>query len=373
MEKIKILAVQDPAVNVYVDPNYDILKNFPEKDIEVEFNIVPWDKYFDTMIRSFQGEADYDIVMVAGHLWLKDFVEKDYLAEIEYDFEDILPVIANEMTLEGKTYLSPSFCDGHMIAFRKSILKEVLGKLPNQIINTDEFIQIAQELHKAGYKTPIALKASPSEILLDALPYLRSTGKDIYSIEDGNVKCNISEMKNELEKYVSLKTLSPDDTHNYGNDEIKKVLSNKEVIMATTWSGQLGVVMKDCIEKEDVGFMTFDSAWNVTWSFAVNKMSNKKAQCEKFLAYLRSKEVDKLAGEYCGAPVRKSNYTLGMDQFPWYEVQLKMIEQYAKPFESISKSGEKNAVLYDGIYSVFTGKEEISVAIKDAQNKIDSI
>lgn len=45
------------------------------------------------MINSFfNGEADYDIVMVAGHLWLRDFVEKDYLAELNYDFEDIVPV-----------------------------------------------------------------------------------------------------------------------------------------------------------------------------------------------------------------------------------------------------------------------------------------
>ena len=69
MEKIKILAVQDPAVSVYVDKNYDILKNFPEKNVEIEFDIVPWDNYFEKMINSFNGDADYDIVMVAGHLW----------------------------------------------------------------------------------------------------------------------------------------------------------------------------------------------------------------------------------------------------------------------------------------------------------------
>lgn len=373
MEKIKVLAVQDPAVSVYVDENYDILKNFPEKDVEVEFNIVPWDNYFDTMIRSFNGEADYDIVMVAGHLWLRDFVEKGYLAELNYDFEDILPVIATEMTYDGKTYLSPSFCDGHMVAYRKSVLEKVLGKLPDAVIKTDQFIEIAEKLHKAGYNTPIALKASASEILLDALPYLRNTGKDIYSIQNENAKCHISEMKTELEKYVALRSLSPEDTNTYGNDEIKKVLANKDVVMATTWSGQLGVVMKDCIEKEDMGFMTFESAWNVTWSFAVNKMSSNKALCEKLLAYLRSKEVDKLAGEYCGAPVRKSNYEDGRAKFSWYDVQLKMIEEYASPFEAISNSGDKNAVLYEAIYSVFTEQKDIEEALEEAQCKIDSL
>lgn len=373
MEKIKILAVQDPAVSVYIDKEYDILKNFPEKNVEIEFDIVPWDNYFEKMINSFNGEADYDIVMVAGHLWLRDFVEKDYLEELNYDFEDIVPVIAQEMSYHGKTYLSPSFCDGHMIAYRKSVLEKVLGELPKAIIKTDEFIEIAEKLHKAGYNTPIALKASASEILLDALPYLRSAGKDVYSIQNENIKCHISEMKTELEKYVALKSLAPQDTNTYGNDEIKKVLADKDVVMATTWSGQLGVVMKDCIEKEDLGFMTFETAWNVTWSFAVNKKSKNKVLAEKLLAYLRSKEVDALAGEYCGAPVRKSNYEDGRDKFSWYDVQLEMIEKYAKPFEAISNSGDKNAVLYEAIYSVFTGQKEISEALEEAQCKIDSL
>lgn len=36
-------------------------------------------------------------------------------------------------------------------------------------------------------------------------------------------------MKTELEKYVALKSLAPQDTNTYGNDEIKKVLSDKDV------------------------------------------------------------------------------------------------------------------------------------------------
>lgn len=79
MKKIKILAVQDPAVSVYVDSRLDLLRKFPKKDVEAEFDIVSWDDYFETMMKSFQGNADYDIVMVAGHLWLRDFVEKGYL------------------------------------------------------------------------------------------------------------------------------------------------------------------------------------------------------------------------------------------------------------------------------------------------------
>jgi len=373
MKKIKILAVQDPAISVYVDSKLDLLKKFPKKDVEVEFDIVSWDEYFDTMIKSFQGNADYDIVMIAGHLWLRDFAEKGYLEQINYDFEDILPVIAREMQYNKKTYLSPSFCDGHMIAYRKSAVKKATGKLPGEIMTADEFLDIAEKLHKAGYESPVALKAAHSEILLDALPYLRSGGKDVYTKTQTGIRCNISQMKDELEKYVSLKKFAPKDTYTYGNEDIKEMLSDKKAMMATTWSGQLGSVMKDCKEKEDIGFATFDTAWNVTWSFALTSVSKNKEDAQALLEYLRSKEIDALAGECSGAPVRKCNYISGADKYPWYKVQLKMIEEYAKPFPDISEAGEMNQVLYDAIYSAFTGKKTIKEALDQAQTKADCI
>lgn len=373
MKKIKILAVQDPAVSVYVDSRLDLLKKFPQKDVEAEFDIVSWDDYFETMMNSFQGNADYDIVMVAGHLWLRDFVEKGYLQEISYDFEDILPVIAREMQYKGKTYLSPSFCDGHMIAYRKSAVEKAAGKLPGEIMTADEFVDIAEKLHKAGYQNPIALKAAKSEILLDALPYLRSGGKDVYIQTDKEVSCNIAQLENELEKYVSLRKFAPEDTHTYGNDDIREMLSDKKAMMATTWSGQLGVVMKDCKEKEDIGFSTFDTAWNVTWSFAITRVSKNKEEAQELLEYLRSPEIDALAGECSGAPVRKSNYEKGADIYPWYRVQLRMIEEYAEPFPPIAEAGDMNGLLYDAVYSAFTGEKTIRQAIDEAQAKADSI
>ena len=373
MKKIKILAVQDPAVSVYVDSRLDLLRKFPKKDVEAEFDIVSWDDYFETMMKSFQGNADYDIVMVAGHLWLRDFVEKGYLQEISYDFEDILPVIAREMQYKGKTYLSPSFCDGHMIAYRKSAVEKAAGKLPGEIMTADEFVDIAEKLHKAGYQNPIALKAAKSEILLDALPYLRSGGKDVYTQTESGISCNIAELENELEKYVSLKKFAPEETHTYGNDDIREMLSDKKAMMATTWSGQLGVVMKDCSEKEDIGFSTFDTAWNVTWSFAITGVSKNKEDAQALLEYLRSPEIDAVAGECSGAPVRKSNYEKGADIYPWYRVQLRMIEEYAEPFPPLAEAGDMNGVLYDAIYSAFTGEKSVRQAIDEAQAKADSI
>ena len=91
---IKVLAVADPAVFVYVNKKYALFDKF--KEARIEFDIVPWENYYPTMLQALEGKCDYDIVMVAGHLWLSDFVEKGYLCEIDNHDNDILPIIANK-------------------------------------------------------------------------------------------------------------------------------------------------------------------------------------------------------------------------------------------------------------------------------------
>lgn len=375
MNTLKVLAVADPAVKVYVDPKYRIIENFEDQDVKVEFDIVSWEDYFPTMMKAFEGNADYDIVMVAGHLWLQDFVSKGYLAPLEYTDEDILPVIMEEMKCRGKVYLSPSFCDGHMIVYRKSYIEKVVDKQLEEVISPDHFIEIVKTVNESKEDMPpyaTALKAHPSEIMLDALPYLRTSGYDLYEQQRDDILCNIDKMDKVLEKYISLKAYAKEDTNTYGNDEIKDAIAKKQVAIAVTWSGQLGVVMEDCIEKEDLGFATFDTAWNVTWSFAVTSTSKKKDIAAKFLAYLRSQEVDKIAGAYSGAPVRKSSYIAGLNEFPWYNVQLKMIQTCAKPLIDMDNAGEKNNYIYQAIYKAFVGEMPIKEALAEAKSKIDA-
>lgn len=348
---LKVLAVEDPAVIAYVDEKLQIVSNYNK--CKVEFDIVPWQNYFTTMMKVFNGEIEYDIIMVAGHLWLADLAEKEYIEPIKYESEDILPIIANEMKYNQKTYLSPSFCDGHIIAYRKSIISKVIGTNLKEVISVDELIQVVKKLKDAGIETPIALKADKSEIFTDALPYLRSTGLDVYEQKEGLIECNIDKMREGLDKYIYLKSFAPTDTNTYGNTEIKQMISTNKVPIAVTWSGQMAKVMEDCIEPDDLGFSTFNTAWNVTWSFAIAKTSNNKEEAKEFLSYLRSEKIDNLVGAYCGAPVRKSNYIKGMDKYSWYKVQLQMIENYATPLIDIIDVGVKNENLYNEIYNAF--------------------
>lgn len=364
---LRVLAVADPAVSGYVDQKNGLLESYKG---QVSMDVVPWDVYYDTMMGAFAGKEEYDIVMAAGHLWKCDFAEKEYLEELRYDMEDILPVIESEMWYKNKCYLSPSFCDGHMIVYRKSVMRKVTGKELKQVITPQEYIETAKKLHESGYQ--IGMKAAASEIFTDALPFLRMNGSDVYG-EDGAPCCATSEVVSGLESYCRLKRYAQGGTELFGNEEIADRIKNKEVAMAVTWSGQMGVVWEqDCIEKEDLGFATFSTAWNVTWSFGINRNSKQKERAAELLEYLRIPAVDWTAGITSGAPVRRASYEKGRAKFPWYSCQLEMFK-YAKALPDMLNAGEKNNLFYREIHKAFVGEISAATAMEHVQRGIEQM
>lgn len=366
---IKVLAVADPAVAVYIDKKLNILEKFRG---EVQMDVVPWAEYYSTMLDVFSGKASYDVVMVAGHLWMSDFIDKGYLAPIEFEPEDILPVIIQEITYDNKVYLSPSFCDGHMIVYRKSILEKKYGKLFDYTISPDEYIKAAVCIGDKEGMAPVAIKAHPSEIFTDALPFLRMNGQDVYDRKTKDSICDHTGVIKGLERYCELKKYAPMETDTFGNEEIANVIQKKKAAMVVTWSGQLGVVYNhECLEPEDLGFATFETSWNVTWSFAISANSKNKSKANELLRFLRSPQIDAIAGAYSGAPVRRQSYLNGMEKYPWYDCQLYMFEK-AKPLPNIQCAGDKNSILYEEIFSAFSGEKSPEKAMSDAKQRINA-
>lgn len=364
-EVLKVLAVADPAVGAYTDAKLDVMKDFP---YPVKFDVFAWDVYYKTMCDVFDGKASYDVIMAAGHLWKRELVENNNIAPISFNRNEIAQKIGREMYYNSTAYLSPSFCDGHMILFRKSILEKEDIHFSGQVIKPEEYIDAVKKLGKAGYKIP--MKAAKSEIFTDALVFMRMYGSDVYDHETHEVRCDTPEVIKGLEQYLSLREYSFENTYTFGNDEVAKVLRNGTSPLGVTWSGQMGCIMNlsdSC--REDFGFATFSTAWNVTWSFAVTQNSPNKEKADRLLEYLRSRNVDRQAGIVSGAPVRVFNYISGMHEYPWYDCQLKMIES-AVPLPDIKNAGDKNAVLYDEIYKAFIGKKSAAEAMRDAADAI---
>ncbi|MFT5872038.1 MAG: multiple sugar transport system substrate-binding protein [Clostridium sp.] len=376
---LKVLAVDDPAVYAYTDKRYNLVNNF-KGDFTVDFNIVPWSEYYGTMMEAFEGKREYDIVMIAGHLWLKDFINKGYIAPVEalkdcgYNYEDILPVIREEIELDGVQYLYPSFCDGHVVLYRKSIVEKVLGKLPGKVITTDELIDMAAFCNGYNGMRGIALKADPSEIFLDFIPYLRNEGVDAINKTTLAPEFNNAKGQRALKKYLSLKAFAPTNTGSFGNEELKNAFQKKECVLAVTWGGQLGTILGEgCADVEDIGFAALKTSWNVTWSFAINNLSDKKAEANEFLKYITSKAADRVVGGYAGSPVRKSTYLADRNKYNWYDMHLELIEKYARPLPGLLKAGDKFGVLYDAIGKAFNSEITIVDCLEQAEDKINKI
>ena len=131
------------------------------------------------------------------------------------------------------------------------------------------------------------MKAHPSEIFTDALPFLRMNGQDVYD-ENHKAVCASERIVKGLEAYCELKKHSLENTEAFGNGEIAEVLRNKKTAAAVTWSGQLGTVFNEsCIEPDDLAFSTFSTAWNVTWAFAVSSSCKNQAEANELLRFLR--------------------------------------------------------------------------------------
>lgn len=366
---LDILAVDDPAVYVYVNRK-NIMAKFEEKTgIHINFKIVEWSDYYSTLMQSFE-QYRYDIVMVAGHLWLREFVEKEYLLKLsnnfddEYDYLDIMPSIREEIELNNNIYLLPSFCDGHILLYRKAQLKQI----PPEVVSIAELRQIVID-NTDHIKDTFVLKAHPSEIFLDFLPYLRNEGIDAFD-NTGLPLFNVPLGYAALEKYIAMKKYCPNNVAEFGNEEVLDFIQKDKCKLGVSWGGQLGQIMnKDCINPGDIGFASLETSWNTSWSFGINHLCKKQEAAEKFLQYISSKEIDKAVGAYCGNPTRKSSFLAGQQEYSWYPVVYNMLER-VKPLPHLSNTGQLIAIMTDEIVKAFNSEITAKKALQQAYQQI---
>lgn len=343
-----------------------------ETGIHINFNIVSWSEYYSTLLKSVQ-EYQYDIIMVAGHLWLREFVEKGYLLKLsdsfpeDYDYPDILPSIRSEIELEGNHYLLPSFCDGHILLYRSSQLNEEL----DEVVSIEKLIQ-AVKTNTTDDKDTFILKAHPSEIFLDFLPYLRNEGTDAFD-DQGLPLFNTSAGYAALQKYQDLKKYCAKNVSDFGNKEVLDVIQRDQCKLGVSWGGQIGRIMNGlCLNPDDIGFAALETSFNTTWSFGLNHLCQDQQSAADFLQYITSKEVDKAVGAFCGNPTRRSSFLADQAKYRWYPVVLSMFER-AKPLPHLPNTGQLIGIVTEEIVKSFQGEISPKEALERAYRNIISL
>lgn len=363
MRQIKILAVNDPAVNAYLhEADNGITKMWEEQNhMKVIIDIVEWSLYKDTLDQVLQGhDGTFDIIMNPGNFWLPELAEGKLIVPLDryltdYDLDGIMDSILDEMRYNDRIYMLPSFSDGHILFYRKDILKDKGIIEDKHSISIQELLELVQRLEND--KPVIALKSDVSEILLDFIPFLWERGVELtdkppyFSDEEKTLLA--------LRDYLAFKPYCPNGIEQCGNQEVKKAIQKGEVAIGISWGAQAADILnpKENPYAENIDFMTYENPCNTTWGFAVASNSREKEASVSYLKFITNEANDKQVGRISGGPVRKTTYQDADEQHfcPWYDVQFEML----KKARNIPKSVEFAQIsfrLYSLLHHLFTGK-----------------
>lgn len=378
----RVLGPDDPALAALEAA----LRDHPEW--ETSLTIVPWAVYRDTMMQTLTAPAaDYEAVFVPGHVWVPELADAGLLAPLDplmerlpqlverYQPDDILPPLARESRFRGSQYMLPFFSDGHLVFYRP----DEADPAPDQgvpLIAPAEIAHLAARAHRPPACYGLALKAHPSEILLDWLPYLWAEGGDILD-EDGRPAFAGPAGVRALEAYCALRRYCPPDTDLYGNGEIAASLQHGRVGVAASWGGQAAAIMLAPHAAGAAAYRvgTYPQPWNGTWGIAVPANLPQQVQ-EGMLAVLleaAGPETDRAVTRVAGSPVRRSSYTPAeLEQYPWLRAQYEMVHR-ARTLPVHPKVGAFLGALYAAVHDAFTGKAAPAEALAGAETQVRGV
>lgn len=378
--RFHILGPNDPALEVLSQ----YLDHHPE--YETNLTIVPWENYQGVLFDSLQAdESPYQAVFVPGHVWLADLVEEGKLAPLPiekisteirqlYQPEDVLPKIREECEYRQEPYLIPFFTDGHLLFYRKDLIS--LADDPDSLptLSPSQFEEIIKSIHNPPSVFGLALKAAPSEIFLDWLPFLWAFGGDLF---DGQNKPILYSEESilALETYCSLRQYCPPNVHLYGNFEIATAIRTQTVALAPTWGGQAAPIFADRLSKHSYSAALYPIPWNATWGIGLpnNQSLSVRIRMSERLYTINQPEMDQRILEVAGSPVRASTYsTTNLSQFFWLKAQREMLKR-CRTLPAIPQLGKILGVLYPAIYAAFCGEKSPQKALADAQLALESL
>lgn len=383
--RLRIIGPDDPALQVL----QAALAAHPEWQAELE--ILPWPAYTDRLMAALTAvEAPDQAVFIPGHVRLPELAAAGFLAPLDpliaaapsdlasaYRAEEILPSVAAEGRYRGETYMLPFFSDGHILVYRPDLVELGEGTADEvPVVDPRDLADLAQraadraaEAGLAGV-LPLALKAHPSEILLDWLPFLWAEDGQILD-GDGRPAFAGPAGVRALERYCALRRFCPDDTHLYGNGEIAAALRSGSVAMATTWGGQAAAIMLDPSSPARELYRTalFPTPWNATWGVAIPANQPREVQ-EAMLAVLlqaMGPEQDREVTRVAGSPVRRSSYAPAeLARYSWLAAQEQMLAR-CRTLPVDPRMGGFLGDLYEAVYAAFTGERSPESALGRAE------
>lgn len=335
---IRILGPNDPAL----DALSAFLSQHPELDVEL--TIIPWADYQGALTETLEGQtSEYQAAFVPGHVWIPGLVSRAHLADLDslikllpaqvwerYHADQILGHIQEECLYQNQRYMIPLFNDGHILFFRHDLVEADQGEGPPQI-SPLQLSELAAQAHTPPEVFGLALKAHPSEILFDWLPYFYAAGGSL--VDDELQPSFVSESGiRALEYYASLRRFCPPDTHQYGNAEIAQIIKQGKAAVVATWGGQAAPIFLDEGNpfRELYSAAVFPDPCGGTWGMTIpaNQTEAVQVTALEIILQLNTPDTDQAVLRYAGSPVRETTYSReNFDRFSWLQAQYLMSQR----------------------------------------------
>jgi multiple sugar transport system substrate-binding protein len=373
--KTAILGPDDPAMGALEG---SIRQAMPDK---AYLEIVPWADYRQTLMDCLRAvSSPYQAVAVPGHVWLPELVDAGYFYDLDelgaglettilqaYNFGDIVSSVRIEGYYGDRWYQLPLFTDGHLVFYRRDLVD-----LPSQV-RPSKWVDHIRSWKLPDGVWPLALKAHPSEIFLDWLPYLWDFGGELLD-GGGRPIFNSPAGVVALKYYYNLRRFAPPETHEFGNDGIADALWQGRVAAAVSWGGQAATIFDSARSPQQVALKTanLDPAWNATWGVCLpaNQTLEQARQALAILMALMGTECDREVTRLAGSPVRLSSYSKEEKQrFPWLQSQKKMLGA-CRTLPVRPEVGSFLGILYEYVYRAFMGEMKPKAALDEAAAKI---
>lgn len=376
---MRILGPADPALRVL----QDVLQQ--HREWETTLTVVPWLEYHNRLLAALKSsQTPYQAVFVPGHVWLPELVAGELLSPIDfnplpeeivraYNLADIVPSVARECRYAGRLWMIPWFTDGHIFFYRADKVP-LLSNDEVPTVSPQDIQHLALEVHDPPRMYALALKAHPSEIFLDWLPFLWAEGGDVLTEQEPAFTGEAG--RRALGTYCSLREFCPPDTRTYGNVEIMRALNSGTVAMATTWGGQAATVLSPTNPYRNLfRFALYPTPWNATWGIALpaNQPREDRRTITEILLQAASPAQDRLVTYLAGSPVRTSSYTTKyMIHYPWLRTQYEMLKR-CRMLPRHPSMGEIINILSQAIYAAFIGEGNSKKILANAETDVQRI
>ncbi|HKI56103.1 MAG TPA: extracellular solute-binding protein [Trueperaceae bacterium] len=339
-----------------------------------ELELTDWDAYRPRLDAVLHGtEPSFDAVAVPGHLWLPELVEAGLLAALDEGAvrRGVVPSLAVDCRYLDRDYVLPLFTDGHILVVRQDV-----ASAPADPPDMREVLALAGAAHRPPDVYGIALKAHPSEIFLDWLPYYRTVGGAIAE-RGGRLGIDEGAALAALELYREMAGYAPPDVAGYGNEEVAGALRSRKVAMAVTWGGQAAAVYAGA----SAGALTataLQHAWNGTWGLALpaGLPPGRRGTVLGTLRSVLSEALDRVVLDEAGSPVLEGTYRAALangagaaGSHPWLAAQRAMLAR-ACPLPASPALGSLLGIMTEALTAGFRGDTPPTRAIAEASLRL---